>query len=257
MSTDNKRLNQQRFGAHAQNFVTSAVHAQGYSLSRLVEIVEPKSDWRVLDVATGGAHTALAFAEHVDQVVAADLTHPMLLAARQHVTTRGATNIGFSQADAEHLPFRDSSFECVVCRIAPHHFPDVSTFVREAARVLVKGGILAVADNITSGEPRSARYVNTLEKLRDPSHHWAYSLDDWETFLFAAGLTVLHREVFQKEMDLDAWSGRVSVSSEDLIRLRVLLTQAPAGMREWLSPRLVGGRLAFSITEAIIMGQKP
>ena len=27
-------------------------------------------------------------------------------------------------APADHLPFADSSFDVVVCRIAAHHFPD-------------------------------------------------------------------------------------------------------------------------------------
>ena len=58
---DTKDLVKRQYGAHAEGYVTSAVHAQGESLKRLVELVQPQKDWRALDISTGGGHTALAF----------------------------------------------------------------------------------------------------------------------------------------------------------------------------------------------------
>jgi ubiquinone/menaquinone biosynthesis C-methylase UbiE len=256
MTDDNKSLNQQQFSQYAKNFVGSAVHAKGLSLHRMVELVRPQLHWRMLDIATGGGHTALTFATFVRQMVASDLTHRMLTVARNYLTEQAATNATYCQMDAESLPFADESFDCVTCRIAPHHFPDVGRFVQEAARVLVSGGVLAVADNIVSGEAKIARYANLLDIFRDPSHHWAYSLDDWETFFFSAGLHVTASEPFQKETDFDEWAARVGVRGDDLVRLRALLIQAPAGVHEWYAPRQVGTRILFSITEAVIVGVK-
>ena len=68
-----KSLAQQRFGRAAADYATSEVHAKGASLTRLVELAEPKPHWRVLDVATGAGHTALAFASHVAKVTATDI----------------------------------------------------------------------------------------------------------------------------------------------------------------------------------------
>ena len=73
-----KSLAQQRFGRAAADYATSEVHAKGASLTRLVELTEPKPHWRVLDVATGAGHTALAFAPHVAKVTATDITEEML-----------------------------------------------------------------------------------------------------------------------------------------------------------------------------------
>ena len=73
-----KSLAQQRFGRAAADYATSEVYAKGASLQRLVELTEPKSHWRVLDVATGAGHTALAFAPHVAKVTATDITEEML-----------------------------------------------------------------------------------------------------------------------------------------------------------------------------------
>jgi len=257
MTGEIKRQAQLQFGAHAEEYVASPVHSKGYSLGRMIEIIKPDQGWTALDVATGGGHTALALAQAGVQVIASDLTAPMLHAARQHIQPQGAARIVFCAADAEDLPYPGSTFDCVTCRIAAHHFPNVQAFVRESARVLKPGGILAVVDNISSGEPAIARYYNDFEKLRDPSHNWAYSIDDWDTFFFSEGLKVFHKELVSKEIDFDVWASRMGVTGSDLVRLRVLLLRAPQQAASWLQPREKAGRVSFILTEGIIAGRKP
>ena len=79
-----KHLVQQQFGQNPTGYVTSETHAAGDDLARLVTLTEPQLDWRVLDIATGGGHTARTFAPHVQRVVAGDLTYRMLNAAQGH-----------------------------------------------------------------------------------------------------------------------------------------------------------------------------
>ena len=74
-------LSQQRFGQHAQAYVTSKPHAQGSDLDRLLKIAQPEVSWVVLDIATGGGHTALKFSPHVAHVTVTDITAVMLEAA--------------------------------------------------------------------------------------------------------------------------------------------------------------------------------
>src|SRR5690349_15077467 len=111
--SDAKETVRRQYGAHAGAYVTSAVHAHGASLARLVELTRPQPDWIVLDVATGGGHTALAFAPHVRKVVATDLTPEMLAAAEPFVRERGVANVAFRVADAENLPFGEGEFDLV------------------------------------------------------------------------------------------------------------------------------------------------
>src|SRR5690349_6280987 len=56
-----KNLVQAQFGAVAERYVTSAIHAHGSDLARMIELAQPRGDERLLDIATGGGHTALAF----------------------------------------------------------------------------------------------------------------------------------------------------------------------------------------------------
>lgn len=248
---------QGQFGPRAERYVTSHVHARGWSLARLVELVTPQPDWTALDIATGGGHTALAFAPHVARVVALDLTRDMLLAARRHAVERETADLTYVQAEAAFLPFPQATFHLVTCRIAAHHFPDVPAFVRQVARALKPGGHFALTDNVTPSDHDTARYLNAYERLRDPSHHWEYSLDDWHVFFHDAGLEVTHSEARRVYHDFDEWAERMSVSPANQTRLRAMLLQAPSGAHQALAPRHVGGRLEFNLQEAIVVGHRP
>ena len=252
-----KALNRQQFGTYAEAYVQSPDHAWSESLDRLVELADPQPHWEVLDVATGGGHTALALAPRVRRVIATDLAPAMVQAAARHATERGVTNVTFAVADAEALPFPDASFDLVTCRVAPHHFPDVARFVREAVRVVRPGGLVAVIDNVVPEDRVVAEYVNAFEKVHDPSHHWAYSLDDWTRFFQDVGLTVEWVETFQKERDLETWARRSGASNLTLATLRQLVLEAPPAVQAWLKPRAEAGHIRFTLTEGLLMGRRP
>lgn len=257
MSEDTRDEVRRRFGSAAEQYVHSTDHAQGESLDRLIESAAPRPEWRVLDVATGGGHTALALSTLVREVVATDLTTPMLLAAERFARSRGAANIRFQEADAGALPFEDSSFDLVTCRIAAHHFPDVGAFVREAARVARPGGLVAVIDNIVPEDAVAGAYINAWEKLRDPSHHRALTDTEWRRLFQDAGLSIEHEERFRKARDFASWIGRMSVDEGVAARLRAMLYEAPREARERLRPHEESGALRFYLEEILMTGRKP
>jgi ubiquinone/menaquinone biosynthesis C-methylase UbiE len=255
--SDSKSLSQQRFGQHAAGYVTNRGHAQGGELERLVELAQPQPDWVVLDVATGGGHTALKFAPYVRQVIASDLTPAMLEQAEKHIASQGIHNVIFRQADAEALPFDDASFDLVTCRIAPHHFPQVERFVQESVRTLRPGGLLLVQDQVSPPDDDAACYTDAFEKLRDPSHYRVYSEPEWIALFQAAGLTVLHTEQIIKRHDLVHWSQMQGGGPVDVARLQVLLKVAPPLAAEWMQPQQVGTpQASFANHHLIILGRK-
>lgn len=255
--SDANKLIQQQFGAHANQYATSEVHAKGESLQRLVELTRPQSDWVVLDVSTGAGHTALIFAPHVARVVASDLTPQMLDAARKLASERGIANMTFEPADGHALPFDANTFDLVTNRLALHHFTDARQGIIEMARVCKPGGIVALVDNIVPPDKVTAGAINHVEKLRDPSHHWAYPLARLEAMFADAQLTIVHTESFKKEMEFDPWADRMSVSAEMKIKLReLMMTQATEAVREFFVPRTDGAKMYFSLTEAIIIAKK-
>ena len=264
----NKSLVQEQFGAHAAAYVTSTVHAKGASLARLVELVRPQADWHVLDVATGAGHTALAFAPHVASVIASDLTGEMLAEAAKLAAARQLSNVETALADAEALPFEAARFDLVTCRIAPHHFPDIPTFVAEVERVLKPGGTFALVDNIepdaesTPGfvpiELRDAALIyNTFEKMRDPSHSRCLGMTEWSELIEDVGLRIAHKERAAKEMEFEPWATRMGSSPATIERLRRILLEASPALKAFLKPRTENGVLLFTLDEAIIIALKP
>jgi ubiquinone/menaquinone biosynthesis C-methylase UbiE len=251
-----KSLVQSQFGPNAANYATSRVHAEGASLARLVELIQPQRHWRVLDVATGAGHTAFALAPDVAHVIASDLTPQMLHVARDLAAKRGLSNITFAEAAAENLPFADASFDLVTCRIAPHHFADVKRFVTEVARVLKQGGLFGLVDNISPDDAGAAKQYNAIEKLRDPSHARCLGVGEWLELIERAGLIVRHREVLIKDMDFLGWAGRMQVSDAVQCELRSLLLNNAPALQAFLNTRTVGDDLTFSIAEVVIVAER-
>lgn len=253
--SQHQRRVQANFGRAAADYVTSQPHAKGADLTRLVELLDPQPAWHVLDVATGGGHTALALAPRVAHVVASDITPQMLTAAADLARQRGIANISFEPADAEALPFADGSFDAVTCRVAAHHFGDVFRFLQASARVLRPGGVLGIVDNSVPDGADGA-YINAFEALRDPGHVACLSAEAWQQELFAAGFELLHLEQSRIELDFDDWTARMRVAPADVTRLRALLLQAPAGAAAILTPQFAGARMTFQLLRVVLIARK-
>jgi ubiquinone/menaquinone biosynthesis C-methylase UbiE len=252
MTEQTKTTVQREFGANAAAYVTSAPHAKGASLERLLALTNPQPDWQVLDIATGAGHTAFLFAPHVRQVWATDITPEMLDQARRLATERNVSNLTIEIADAEALPYPAHSFDLVTCRIAPHHFDDPATFICEAARVLKPGGMLAIVDNIVP-EGVAGDYVNAFEKLRDPSHVRCLSMAEWSELLGEHGFQIDYGEIVDKGMEFASWAARHDANMQRY--LLAMLRQTTGAAAEFLQPALDGPSVTFRLWEAILLAR--
>ena len=244
---------QEQFGAHAAHYLTSAPHAKGKSLERLVEVVKPQRDWRALDVATGAGHTAYAFAPHVARVWATDITEEMLALVREEIAKRKLANVRVAYARAESLPFEDASLDLVTCRIAPHHFESIPRFLDEAHRVLKSGATLAITDNVVPAGAVGG-YVNAFERLRDPSHLRAWTLEEWRKALADHGFAVRHEESAAKTIEFASWAGRHDATMQAL--LGAMLAETTPAVKAFLRPEERDGKLTFSLTEALFVARR-
>lgn len=105
---------------------------------------------RALDVAGGTGDLAAGMAQQVGReglVVLTDINAAMLGEGRNALTDRGLVgNVRYSLANAERLPFPDSSFDCVTIGFGLRNVTDKPAALRSMARVLKPGGQLLVLE---------------------------------------------------------------------------------------------------------------
>jgi ubiquinone/menaquinone biosynthesis C-methylase UbiE len=253
---ETRSLVQRNFGAVAANYVTSKVHASGEDLAWLVENAALSGSERVLDVATGGGHTAFALAPYASEVVALDLTRPMLEVAQKEAVVRGLTNISYVEGDAQALPFADASFDVVTCRHAPHHFPDVQQAASEWARVLKPGGKLLLVDSTSPEEDAADTLLHEIETLRDPSHVRNHRISEWRACLSAAGLNVIHAREWGLFLDIPDWTRRMRTPPESVATIERLIRTADPTVSARLRFEERDGSPGFTLPVALILAVK-
>jgi ubiquinone/menaquinone biosynthesis C-methylase UbiE len=249
----NQTLSQHHFGKNAASYLTSKPHALGKSLERLIDLTKPQKEWRVLDIATGGGHVAYTFAPHVARVWATDITQEMLDMVKAEAAKRGLANVRTTYAKAEGMPFEDGSFDLVTCRIAPHHFDSIPDFLKEAHRVMKKDGTLAIVDNVVPAGP-VGDYINAFERLRDPSHLRAWTMEEWRAAIKAAGFGLGHDEQIDKKMEFKSWAARYDSIMKAL--LHAMLTQTTPEVKAVIDPAGDGEEITFRLCEGLFIAKR-
>jgi SAM-dependent methyltransferase len=183
----------------AEAYRQSREHGEGWDLDVLVEWATGART--ALDVASGGGHVARRLREAGIQVVSSDPSPGM------------AADVVCS---AEDLPFDDSSFDVVTCRLAAHHFEDVEAGMAEMARVA--SDLVLVVDNLWMGDQDEE-----ASRLRDPSHVRNRSVEEWRALFAGVGLAVEYERVGERRIAFEPWLERTGTGTDEAARIRELL----------------------------------
>ena len=132
----------------------------------LCEAVDLRSHQRVLDVAAGNGNATLAAARRFADVVSTDYVGTLLDRGRERAEAERLA-VTFQQADAENLPFADSSFDVILSTFGVMFTPDQERAAQELLRVCRPGGKIGLAN--WTPESFICRLFKTIGKYVPPA----------------------------------------------------------------------------------------
>jgi demethylmenaquinone methyltransferase/2-methoxy-6-polyprenyl-1,4-benzoquinol methylase len=107
---------------------------------RFVNRVKPRTGERVLDMAGGTGDVAFRMARRGAAVTVADINADMLEVGKQRAEARRLEGLDWKVENAERLSFADGSFDAYAIVFGIRNVTDIPAALREAHRVLKRGG---------------------------------------------------------------------------------------------------------------------
>ena len=116
-----------------------------------------RKEERVLDVACGTGDMCLLLAKQGCLVTGVDLSEEMLALAK---VKSEKVKVKLKVANAEQLPFEDSSFDAVTCAFGVRNFVHLEQGLNEMLRVLKPGGTMVILELATPDSPILRPFYN-------------------------------------------------------------------------------------------------
>ena len=112
-------------------------------LELMLKWLDPQPGQVVLDAACSAGLYARTLWHYEDRLElhAVDFSLPFLKKAREYAE-KEEVSLTLVQADVRRLPYRDSSFDAIVCGASLNEFTDLPQTLSEFSRVLKPGGLM-------------------------------------------------------------------------------------------------------------------
>jgi demethylmenaquinone methyltransferase/2-methoxy-6-polyprenyl-1,4-benzoquinol methylase len=107
---------------------------------RFVSRVKPREGEVILDMAGGTGDIAFRMARHGATITVSDINPAMLDVGRQRAEKKGIEGLTFIEQNAETLSFADKTFDAYTIAFGIRNVTDIPAALREAHRVLKRGG---------------------------------------------------------------------------------------------------------------------
>lgn len=134
--------------------------------ARVIELVDARRGMRILDLACGPGTLSRRLAQLVKpdgEVVGVDLAAGMVELAR----AERIPNTRFEVMDIEQLTFPDQSFDAATCGHGLQFCSNLDAAIREARRVLRRGGKLAASVPVGGGQRRGSEAWTLVDEVID------------------------------------------------------------------------------------------
>ena len=145
---------------------------------RFVARVKPRPGERILDLAGGTGDVAFRLARRGARVTVADINPDMLGVGQERAEERGIAGLDWRVEDAQGLSFADRSFDACTIAFGIRNVTDIPAALREAHRVLDRGGRFCCLEFSTSDWPGFAEAYEAYAKTVIPRLGKAVAADE-------------------------------------------------------------------------------
>lgn len=166
----------------------------------IVEFARVSSHESVLEIGAGTGNFLQLFAGSVAELIAVDLTHGMLVEAR-----RQFPDMRVVMADGARLPLPARSIDLAATAQALHHVWEPLPILKEMRRVVKRDGRILVVDQIATERYEEVTAMNTLERIRDPSHAASRPPSAMRMVVRAAGFELIDERIVEGEQRMSHW----------------------------------------------------
>jgi demethylmenaquinone methyltransferase/2-methoxy-6-polyprenyl-1,4-benzoquinol methylase len=128
---------------------------------RFVARVKPRAGEAILDMAGGTGDVAFRMARRGARVTVADINRNMLDVGMERAKKRGIEGLLWAEENAEKLSFADGTFDAYTIAFGIRNVTDIPGAIKEAHRVLRRGGRLFVLEFSTSEWPGFGKIYET------------------------------------------------------------------------------------------------
>ena len=161
-------------------------------------LIDLKPGQTVLDLGSGGGIDVLLSARRVGpggKAYGLDMTDEMLTIARENQKKAGLTNVEFLKGSIDAIPLPDCSVDVIISNCVINLAADKDAVLKEAFRVLKRGGQFAVADVVIQG--------HVPDQVRRSMELWvgcvagALEVAEYESKLRQAGFDGIATEIWR------------------------------------------------------------
>ncbi|MBI4896448.1 MAG: methyltransferase domain-containing protein [Candidatus Aenigmarchaeota archaeon] len=132
----------------------------------LVPLLGVKRNDVILDIGCGTGRLTVALASMCNTIIGIDFSEHMLIRAQEK--TKNLHHVEYKKTDIEkRLPFKNSSFDKVICSLVVNHIKDINKFFHEINRVLKRDGVFVFDECIPDTPYFQPKKINLLYRT-DP-----------------------------------------------------------------------------------------
>ena len=239
---EQNELVRERFTRSADAFSRFAVPYRVADTEVIARLASPRPEDLGLDLACGPGTFTLALARRARFVFGFDLTPAMLGFARRRLSEESIENVALVCGDASALPFPTGSIDVAVSGYSFHHMSDPLGVLRELARVVRRGGRVALVD-IFVPEGADAEANDGIERARDASHNHTLGRAEFPAIIAEAGFRIDATESLERPRLFNDWLHVAGWQPDDPAarKTRRLLEATLSSDAAGLHPRLVAG----------------